>query len=185
MGLHALGTVAVVIAAIMAPTLSMSTVGHALIPGSRVRLLDDQVSFRLAFSRFPNDKVNGLSPAKMDRLGQEAEIVHMYRDKTFSCRFDDGVLHDLPLEAIQSLYRDHEWIMIRTTRDVSCTDAILQCSKLQKMCDDAWVQQRCAKMCGVCLSSLAQGRVLNVYYTTGHQSVAANRVQLLNVGSWP
>ena len=67
--------------------------------GSRMRLLIDEVSFKDAFSRFPNDKLNGLSPDKLKRLGHEAEILDVYTDGTVTCRFDDGVQHDMPVEA--------------------------------------------------------------------------------------
>ena len=69
--------------------------------GSRVRLLEDESLFREAFVRFPSDEVNGLSPDKLNRLGQEAEVLDMYNDSTITVRFDDGVRHDIPLEALE------------------------------------------------------------------------------------
>ena len=86
----------VVIAAIALPSL---ITGLEIVVGSRTRLLIDEVSFKEAFSRFPNDEHNGLSPNKLKRLGQEAEILEVYTDGTVTCRFDDGVLHDMPVEA--------------------------------------------------------------------------------------
>ena len=70
--------------------------------GSRMRLLIDEVPFKEAFSRFPNDRRNGLSPDKLKRLGQEAEILNVYDDGTVTCRFDDGVQHDMPIEAFSN-----------------------------------------------------------------------------------
>ena len=70
--------------------------------GSRMRLLIDEMSFKEAFSRFPNDGLNGLSPDKLKRLGQEAEILEVYDDATVTCRFDDGVQHDMPIEAFSN-----------------------------------------------------------------------------------
>ena len=67
-----------------------------------VHLLSDEASFREAFSRFPNDAVNGLSPDKLKRLGQEAEVLQTYDDSTVKVRFDDGLEHDLPVEALVS-----------------------------------------------------------------------------------
>ena len=53
------GTVAgVLIAAIALPSL---ITGLEIVVGLRMRLLTDEVSFREAFSRFPNDEPNGLS----------------------------------------------------------------------------------------------------------------------------
>ena len=70
------------------------------VPERRVRLLGDETSFRAAFSRFgPNDEQNGLTLAKLERLGQEAEILRAYSDGTVTVRFDDGVEHDMPMEA--------------------------------------------------------------------------------------
>ena len=68
-----------------------------------MRLLIDEMSFKEAFSQFPNDGLNGLSPDKLKRLGQEAEILEVYDDATVTCRFDDGVQHDMPLEAFSNV----------------------------------------------------------------------------------
>ena len=70
--------------------------------GSRMRLLSDEASFREAFSRFPNDDINGLSPDKLMRLGQEAQILQTYTDGTVTCRFDDGAQHDMPVEVLST-----------------------------------------------------------------------------------
>ena len=86
----------VIVASIVLPSL---ITGLEIALGSRMRLLIDEVSFGEAFSRFPNDEVNGLSPDKLKRLGQEAEILEVYSDGTVTCRFDDGVRHDMPIEA--------------------------------------------------------------------------------------
>ena len=73
--------------------------GLEITKGLRVRLLSDETSFNESFRRFPNDEVNGLSSAKLDRLGQEVEILETYADETVTCRFDDGVQYDMPIEA--------------------------------------------------------------------------------------
>ena len=72
-----------------------------IVPGLRVRLLSDEVSFMEAFQRFPDDELNGISPVKLERLGQEAIILASYHDNTVTCRFDDGAQHDMPIEAIE------------------------------------------------------------------------------------
>ena len=82
-----------VLAAIVLPSVGF-------VPGTRVRLLSSETLFREAFSRFPNDELNGYSTAKLERLGQEAEILQEYSDRTVTCRFDDGVRHDMPIEAL-------------------------------------------------------------------------------------
>lgn len=80
-----------------------TTVPPSVIAGPYfVHLLSDEASFREAFSRFPNDAVNGLSPDKLKRLGQEAEVLQIYEDSTVKVRFDDGLEHDLPVEALVS-----------------------------------------------------------------------------------
>ena len=89
----------VFIAAITLPSL---ITGLEIVVGLRTRLLTDEVSFKEAFSRFPNDEPNGLSPDKLKRLGQEAEILEVYDDATVTCRFDDGVQHDMPIEAFSN-----------------------------------------------------------------------------------
>ena len=74
-----------------------------MVPGRRVRLLGDKTSFRAAFSRFgPNDEQNGLTLAKLERLGQEAELLHAYSDGTVTARFDDGLEYDMPVEALEA-----------------------------------------------------------------------------------
>ena len=85
--------------------------------GSRVHLLDDEALFLEAFSRFPNDEVNGLNPAKLEKLGQEAEILEAYSDHTVKCKFDDGAMHDMPVEAL-----DYEMSIIKAAALVQ-TDA--------------------------------------------------------------
>ena len=72
-----------------------------IVPGLRVRLLSDEVSFMEAFQCFPDDELNGISPVKLERLGQEAIILASYHDNTVTCRFDDGAQHDMPIEAIE------------------------------------------------------------------------------------
>ena len=89
----------VIVAAIVLPSL---IAGLEIALGSQMYLLSDEVSFRGAFSRFPNDLVNGLTPGKLKRLGQEAEILEVYNDGTVTCRFDDGVQHDVPVEALST-----------------------------------------------------------------------------------
>ena len=86
-------------ATILASVIASNTIG----PGMRVRLLSDEQLFRESFSRFPNDEVNGFSPDKLQRLGHEAEILQTYTDRTATCRFDDGVRHDMPVEAFTLL----------------------------------------------------------------------------------
>ena len=74
---------------------------HDIAPGTRMRLLSGETAFMEAFSRFPNDALNGLSPAKMKRLGQAGEILRTHSDGTVSCRFDDGDQHAFPVEALE------------------------------------------------------------------------------------
>ena len=133
MGLCALacpGTVAVIFAAIVVPILPMPTV--RLVPGLRVRLLGDKASFRLAFSRFPKDEVNGLGPAKLERLGQEAEILQSYSDDTVTCRFDDGVLHDMPVETIEYTHTNREWASLTVRTCVLACMHVWVCEQTEK-----------------------------------------------------
>ena len=74
-----------------------------IVPGLRVRVLGDETSFREAFSHFPNDELNGISPAKLERLGQEAVILNTFVDNTVTCRFDDGAQYDMPANAFALL----------------------------------------------------------------------------------
>ena len=90
--------VKIVIAVII--VLPLVITGRKIAIGSRLRLLSDEALFREAFSRFLTDEVNGLSPDKMKRLGQAAVILSTYDDFTVTCRFDDGVVHDMPIEAL-------------------------------------------------------------------------------------
>ena len=83
---------AVILAAFVMPS-------ACLVPGSRVRVLNSETLFREAFSRFPYNELNGYSAAKLDRLGQEADILAVYHDQTATCVFDDGVRHAMPIEA--------------------------------------------------------------------------------------
>eukprot|EP00929_Paragymnodinium_shiwhaense_P016738 TRINITY_DN12536_c0_g1_i1.p1 TRINITY_DN12536_c0_g1~~TRINITY_DN12536_c0_g1_i1.p1 ORF type:complete len:368 (+),score=96.97 TRINITY_DN12536_c0_g1_i1:51-1106(+) len=75
-----------------------------VVPGERVRLLSDATAFRKAFSRFQGNsktaQLNGFSAAKELRRGQECTVQFGYRDKTFNCLFDDGVLFDFPFEVV-------------------------------------------------------------------------------------
>ena len=76
------------------------------LPERRVRLLGDETNFRAAFARFgPNDELNGLTLAKLERFGQEAELLHAYDDGTVTVRFDDGREHDMPIEALAAEHR--------------------------------------------------------------------------------
>ena len=92
-------TVPVIVAVIALPSV---IAGLEIALGSRVRLLSDEASFREAFSRFQTDEVNFLTPKKLERLGQEAEIVEVYNDATVTCRFEDGGHHDVPIEALSA-----------------------------------------------------------------------------------
>ena len=74
-----------------------------IVPGMRMRVLGDETSFREACSHFPNDELNGVSPAKLERLGQEAVIVNTFIDNTVTCRFDDGAQYDKPATALALL----------------------------------------------------------------------------------
>ena len=74
-----------------------------IVPGMRMRVLGDETSFREACSHFPNDELNGVSPAKLERLGQEAVIVNTFIDNTVTCRFDDGAQYDMPATALALL----------------------------------------------------------------------------------
>ena len=128
--------------------------------GSRLRLLGDEASFREAFSRFPNDEVNGLSQDKLKRLGQEAVILKTFADFTATCRFDDGVLHDMPMEALSILrYTAAAKTAQHPSADrvqnelpveaLNCTqDSLPTCKHLSEHCvNDDWVRSRCQSTC--------------------------------------
>ena len=164
--------------------------------GSRVRLLSDEALFREAFLRFPNDELNGLSPAKLERLGWKAEVLEKYADRTLTFRFEDGVQLDMPSEAIeaidthvhdQSSTRVERFVLPRTCiRMVSCTDLTATCrwALLQKcadaldvcqdlLCEDSWVRTRCAKTCGACTPASMT--------STDHPSPRDKLVYVMNV----
>ena len=101
------------------------------VSGSRVRLLDDAVLFSEAFSRFSNDEVNGLNPAKLARLGQEAEVLDTHIDRTITCKFDDGEMHGMPLEALGFVYAS-------ATDHSACSVGL---------CEDAWFRAKCLRTC--------------------------------------
>ena len=66
-----------------------------------MRLVGDRTSFRDAFLRFnPNNELNGLTLAKLERVGREAELLDTYTDGTVTVIFDDGVAHDMPEEVL-------------------------------------------------------------------------------------
>ena len=91
----------VAIATIIAIVRPSAMICIELVPGSRVRVLSDKVSFQEAFLRFRNDEVNGLSPAKLEQLGQEADIINTFSDGTATCEFALGVQHDMPVEVLE------------------------------------------------------------------------------------
>ena len=154
---------------------SRGITGLELTKGSRVRLLSDETSFRESFRRFPNDALNGLSPAKLNRLGQEVEILQMYEDETVTCKFDDGVQYDMPIEALsphassasqpiptsralsitksevqtdQAPPDQHYWRLAVHSND-SCTDLTSHCSELDHAhCNDEWTARQCCATCG-------------------------------------
>ena len=65
-----------------------------------VKLHADESSLSSSFARVVNDVVNGPTSDKLQRRGQEAEIMHAYGDRTVTCKFDDGAELDFPMESI-------------------------------------------------------------------------------------
>lgn len=74
--------------------------GVFILPGERVRLLQEPAPFRKAFQRFEGDKLNGYNDEKNSRRGQECIIEATFNDKTLTCVFLDGTRFDLPFESI-------------------------------------------------------------------------------------
>ena len=66
-----------------------------------VRLLSDVAAFRSSFSRFSSDSLNGLTDAKLARIGQLAKIGMSYNDHTATCEFSDGTVLDFPAESFE------------------------------------------------------------------------------------
>ena len=77
-------------------------------PGVCVRLLSDAAAFRSSFSRFSSDPLNGLTDAKLARIGQLAKINTSFGDYTATCEFQDGTVLDLPYESFVVEQCDHE-----------------------------------------------------------------------------
>ena len=99
-----------------------------IVRGLRIHVLSDETSFREAFLRFPNDELNGISPAKLERLGQEAVILNAYSDYTVTCRFDDGAQYDMPADALARFSEaDSEGHEADSKRDQSRTGTLPQC----------------------------------------------------------
>jgi len=71
-----------------------------ILPGERVRLLEEDKAFRDAFSRFPAGSLNGYTAEKWGRRGQECIIEKAFNDKTITCVFADGTRLDFPNEVI-------------------------------------------------------------------------------------
>lgn len=74
--------------------------GVFVLPGERVRLLGSEYAYRSSFRRF-QDEQNGVTEAKLKRMGQECVIQATFNDDTLTCAFDDGVTVDFPFESIQ------------------------------------------------------------------------------------
>ena len=85
------------VAAVILTAFVLASAG--LVLGAHARLLSSETLLRKSFSHFPHDEVNAYSASKLDRLGQEAEILDVHHDQTVTCEFDDGVRHDMPIEA--------------------------------------------------------------------------------------
>lgn len=77
--------------------------GVFIIPGARVRLLEDQMAYAAAFRRFKGDKVNGLTDLKRLRRGQDCTVRNTFQDRTLKCVFDDGMSLDFPWEAVEGI----------------------------------------------------------------------------------
>ena len=68
-----------------------------------VRLVANEPAFRLAFARFDSDDaVNILTADKLRRMGQVAQIVDSYQDRTMTLLFLDGTTADFPWESAAS-----------------------------------------------------------------------------------
>lgn len=74
--------------------------GVFILPGERVRLLQETSPFRKSFQRFEGDQLNGYNEEKNARRGQECIIETIFNDKTLTCVFLDGTRFDLPFESI-------------------------------------------------------------------------------------
>mmetsp|Transcript_119485 Transcript_119485/g.283646 ORF Transcript_119485/g.283646 Transcript_119485/m.283646 type:complete len:315 (+) Transcript_119485:63-1007(+) len=81
--------------------------GAFILPGERVRLLENDKAFRAAFGRFPAQSLNGYTAEKASRRGQECIIEKAYNDRTITCVFADGTRLDFPNEVVDG-YSDIE-----------------------------------------------------------------------------
>ena len=112
-----------------------------------VRLHADETDLVRSFDRF-DDEVNGVSAAKITRVGQFAEIVDVFRDRTMTCKFADGVLLDFPFESAATQVPCEKM----SADALMCVDTTIQCSMLHDECDESWVRKHCRKTCSACLS---------------------------------
>jgi len=77
-----------------------------ILPGERVRLLQEETAFRAAFKRFPAQSLNGYSAEKWAKRGQECIIEKTFNDKTITCVFADNSRLDFPWEIVDGYVDD-------------------------------------------------------------------------------
>ena len=110
----------------------------------RVHLLTDEARFRRSFSRFANDKVTGLTPAKLLRRGHEAIITQVFDDGSVSCLFNDSVKLDFPIESAADSDREWLWEMSVHSFRLACHTTILQAGMSSHK---DFVSQQCQQSC--------------------------------------
>ena len=66
------------VAAVILAAFVLASAG--LVLGAHAHLLSSETLLRKSFSHFPHDEVNAYSASKLDRLGQEAEILDVHHD---------------------------------------------------------------------------------------------------------
>ena len=66
-----------------------------------MHLLSDVATFRSSFSRFSSNTLNGLTDAKLARIGQLAKTNNTFDNDTATCEFADGTMLDFPAESFE------------------------------------------------------------------------------------
>ena len=74
---------------------------YVLRPGACVRLLSNVTAFWTSFSRFNSDPLNGLTDAKLARIGQLVKINTSFNGATATCEFSDGAMFDFPTQSFE------------------------------------------------------------------------------------
>lgn len=71
------------------------------IPNGYARLIDDPTEFRASFERFDDNTLNGYSTDKEHYRGHDGYVIMQWEsDFTIQMQFNDGEIHDFPMESV-------------------------------------------------------------------------------------